>query len=105
KRALPGLEEAGISAEVIDPRTVKPMPIDPIIESVRKTNRLLVVDHGHETLGSAAEIIARVAIAVPGAKFARSTIPDAPPPGAREIFARMTPVAPKVVEAAKHMVA
>jgi len=105
KRALPGLEEAGISAEVIDPRTVKPMPIDPIIESVRKTNRLLVVDHGHETLGSAAEIIARVAIAVPGAIFARSTIPYAPPPGAREIFARMTPVAPKVVEAAKHMVA
>jgi len=105
KRAMPGIAEAGISAEIIDPRTVKPMPIDPIIESVRKTNRLLVVDHGHETLGTAAEIIARVAIAVPGAKFARSTFPDAPPPGAREMIAWMTPDAPKIVEAAKHMVA
>lgn len=104
-RALPGIKEAGISAEVIDPRTVKPLPIDPIIESVRKTQKLLVVDHGHETLGTAAEIIARVAIAVPGAKFARSTFPDAPPPGAREMISWMTPDAPKIVEAAKHMVA
>lgn len=104
-RAMPGIAEAGISAEIIDPRTVKPMPIDPIIESVRKTNRLLVVDHGHETLGTAAEIIARVAIAVPGAKVARSTFPDAPPPGAREMIAWMTPDAPKIVEAAQHMVA
>jgi len=103
--AMKGIKEAGISAEIIDPRTIKPLPIDPIIASVRKTNKLLVVDHGHETLGTAAEIIARVAIAVPGAKFARSTFPDAPPPGAREMIAWMTPDAPKIVEAAKHMVA
>jgi len=105
QRALPGLAEAGISAEVIDPRTIKPMPIDAIVESVRKTGRLLVVDHGHETLGTAAEIIARVAIAVPGARFARSTFPDAPPPGAREMISWMTPDAPKIVEAARLMVA
>lgn len=105
QRALPGLAEAGISVEFIDPRTVKPMPIDPIIASVQKTGKLLVIDHGHETLGTAAEIIARVAIAVPGAKFARSTFPDAPPPGAREMISWMTPDAPKIIEAAKVMVA
>jgi pyruvate dehydrogenase E1 component beta subunit len=104
-KALPGLKEANISAEFIDIRTIKPMPIDTIIASVRKTGRLLAVDHGHETLGTPAEIIARVAMAVPGAKLGRVTFPDAPPPGARNMIAWMTPDAPKIVEAAKKLVA
>lgn len=104
-KALPGLKEAGISAEVIDPRSIKPLPIDTINTSVRKTGKLLVVDHGHETLGTASEIIARVAIGVPGAKLARSTFPDAPAPGAREMISWMTPDAPKIIEASKKMVA
>lgn len=103
--ALPELKAAGISAEVIDPRTLKPLPIDAITASVRKTGRLLVVDHGHETLGTASEIIARVAMAVPGAQLARSTFPDAPPPGAAEMISWMTPDAPKIVDAARKMVA
>jgi pyruvate dehydrogenase E1 component beta subunit len=104
-KAAAGLKEAGISAEIIDPRTIKPLPIDPIIASVRKTGKLLAVDHGHETLGTPAEIIARVAMAVPGAKVARITFPDAPPPGSREIITWMTPDAPKIVEAARKVVA
>jgi len=103
--AIPLLKEAGISAEIIDPRSVKPMPMDAINASVEKTGKLLVVDHGHETLGTATEIIARVAMAVPGAKLARSTFPDAPPPGAAEMIAWMTPDAPKILDAAKKMVA
>lgn len=103
-KAMPGLKDAGISAEIIDPRTLKPLPIDSIVASVKKTGKLLVVDHGHETLGTAAEIIARVAIAVPGAKLARSTFPDAPAPGAREMVTWMTPDAANVVEAAKILV-
>lgn len=102
-RALPDLEAAGISAEVIDPRTLKPLPIDSILASVRKTGRLLVIDHGHETLGTASEIIARVAIAEPGVQVARSTFPDAPPPGAREMITWMTPTAENVVQAAQLM--
>jgi len=105
QNAIPGLKEAGISAEIIDPRSLKPLPIDAITTSVRKTGKLLVVDHGHETLGTASEIIARVAMAVPGAKLARSTFPDAPPPGAREMISWMTPDAPKVVEASRKLVA
>lgn len=105
QRAVPGFAEAGISAEIIDPRTIKPMPIADIIASVEKTGRLLVVDHGHETLGTAAEVIARVAIAVPGSRLARSTFPDAPPPGAREMITWMTPDAPKIVDAAKLLMA
>jgi pyruvate dehydrogenase E1 component beta subunit len=39
-------EELGISIEVIDPRTIKPMDYDLIVESVKKTNRLLIVEEG-----------------------------------------------------------
>jgi pyruvate/2-oxoglutarate/acetoin dehydrogenase E1 component len=103
--ALPELEAEGISAEFIDPRSLKPLPIDAIVNSVQKTGRLLAVDHGHETLGSVTEIIARVAMAVPGTRLSRMTFPDAPPPGAREMITWMTPDAPKIVEAAKRLVA
>lgn len=98
-RAVPELERQGISPEVIDPRSLVPLPIDTIVESVRKTGALLVVDHGHETFGTAAEIVAQVAMKVPGAKVARITFPDAPPPGAQVLIEWMTPDAPKIVDA------
>src|ERR1019366_1437920 len=85
-KALPLLKNAGISAEFIDPRTLKPLPIDPIIASAKKTGRLLAVDHGHETLCSTTEIIARVAMAVPGVRLARLAFPDAPAPAAKEMI-------------------
>lgn len=100
-KALPGLKAAGISAEVIDPRTLKPLPIKAITDSVRKTGKLLVVDHGQQTMGTASEIVASVAIAVPGAKVQRLTFPDAPAPGAREMINWMTPDAPKIIQAVK----
>lgn len=104
-RAMEEIAAAGISAEIIDPRTIKPLPIDAIAASVEKTGKLLVIDHGHETLGTSSEIIARVAMLVPGARLGRSTFPDAPPPGAREMISWMTPDAPKIVEAAKKLTA
>lgn len=104
-RAREELEAAGISAEIIDPRSIKPMPHEMIAESVRKTGRLLAVDHGHQTLCSATEIVARCAIDVPGARFGRLAFPDAPPPGARSMISWMRPDAPKIVEAAKKLVA
>jgi acetoin:2,6-dichlorophenolindophenol oxidoreductase subunit beta len=100
-KAIPGLKEAGVSAEIIDPRTVQPLPIDTIINSVKKTGRLIAVDHGHQTLCGATEIIARVAMAVPGTKLIRLAFPDAPAPAAREMITWMTPDAPKIVAAAK----
>lgn len=104
-KALPDLKAANISVEFIDLRTIKPMPTEAILASVRKTGRLLAVDHGHETLGTAAEVIARVAMGVPGAKVGRVTFPDAPPPAARNMIQWMTPDAPKIVEAARKLVA
>ncbi|MEQ9449581.1 MAG: transketolase C-terminal domain-containing protein, partial [Rhodospirillaceae bacterium] len=99
------LKGEGMSVEVIDLRSLKPMPGAQIVASVRKTGKLLAVDHGHETLGSTSEIIARAAIDVPGARFARLAFPDAPPPGNREMITWMTPDADKIVAAAKKMAA
>lgn len=104
-KAMAALKQANISAEVIDPRSLKPMPIEAIANSVRKTGKLLVVDHGHETCGTAAEIIAGVATRVSGAKVARLTFPDAPAPAAAEMISWMTPDAPKIIEAVRKMVA
>jgi acetoin:2,6-dichlorophenolindophenol oxidoreductase subunit beta len=52
------LEKAGISAEVIDPRTLVPLDKERIFESIVKTGRLVVVDESCQTCGAAAEIIA-----------------------------------------------
>ena len=52
------LEEIGISAEVIDPRTTFPLDKQTLIDSARKTSRVLVVDEGYERYGVTAEIAA-----------------------------------------------
>lgn len=54
------LKEHGISIEVIDLRTIRPLDVDTILESVRKTGRLLVADNGWKHFGVSAEIIAVV---------------------------------------------
>jgi pyruvate dehydrogenase E1 component beta subunit len=50
----------GISAEVIDLRTLRPLDVKPIIASVKKTNRLVVVEEGWRSFGIGAEISSRV---------------------------------------------
>jgi len=54
------LEKEGISAEVIDPRTLVPLDEAAILESVHKTNRLVVVNEAVERCGWAAEVTAMV---------------------------------------------
>jgi pyruvate/2-oxoglutarate/acetoin dehydrogenase E1 component len=55
------LEEAGISAEVIDPRTTWPLDETSLIESARKTSRVIVMDEGYGRYGVTAEIAAVIA--------------------------------------------
>ncbi len=54
------LEKDGISAEVIDPRTLAPLDVATLLESIAKTHRLLVVDEDFSPSGAAAEISAQV---------------------------------------------
>jgi pyruvate dehydrogenase E1 component beta subunit len=54
------LAQKGIEAEVVDLRTIEPMDMETILESVRGTARLLVVHEAHTNCGIGAEIIARI---------------------------------------------
>jgi acetoin:2,6-dichlorophenolindophenol oxidoreductase subunit beta len=55
------LEEIGISAEVVDPRTTWPLDEKTLIESAKKTSRVIVLDEGYEKYGVTAEIASVIA--------------------------------------------
>lgn len=86
-KAAEMLENDGVSAEVIDPRTLMPYDSDTILESVRKTGRLLVVDEGFRYCGYGSEIISMVVENAMEVLCARprqftalnSTVPFSPP--------------------------
>jgi len=77
------LAEAGIAAEIIDLRTIKPLDGETLLASVKKTGRLVVADGGWRSFGVAAEISALAAERAFGAlraPVARVTLPDCPAP-------------------------
>src|SRR5438067_4681329 len=51
----------GISAEVVDPRTLVPLDRDGLVRSAQKTGRVIVVDEGHQSYGASAELAATIA--------------------------------------------
>ena len=51
------LEEYDVSAEVVDPRTLWPLDEETLVESARKTSRVMVLDEGYERYGAAAELV------------------------------------------------
>ena len=59
-KAADELEKNGIKAEIIDLRTVSPIDIDTIVESVKKTNRVIVVQEAQKSSGVAAEVMAQI---------------------------------------------
>jgi pyruvate dehydrogenase E1 component beta subunit len=59
-QAAEQLSKEGIEAEVIDLRTLRPLDMLPVVQSVQKTNRLVVVEEGWRSYGVGAEIAARV---------------------------------------------
>lgn len=61
KKAAILLERDGMSAEIIDPRTIVPLDMETILASVRRTGRAMVVDEGHQSFGITAEIASRIA--------------------------------------------
>jgi pyruvate dehydrogenase E1 component beta subunit len=54
------LAAEGISAEVIDPRTIVPLDEATLLESARKTSRVVIVDEGHQSFGVTAELASRI---------------------------------------------
>ena len=82
----PSWQGPGISVEFIDARSLKPLDVDTIAASARKTRRLLVVEHGHYTAGFGAHVVAEVVQLVRGVKVRRLAFPDVPGPGSAEMM-------------------
>ncbi len=59
-QAAEELAKEGIQAEVIDPRTLKPLDIDTIVNSVKKTHRAVIVYEGYKTCGVGAEVATQI---------------------------------------------
>src|SRR5215468_1258118 len=103
-KAAEELAKDGIEAEVIDLRTLKPMDVDTIVESVKKTGRIVTVEEGWRQSGVGAEIAARVmeeAFDWLDAPITRVTGEDVPMPYAANLEKLALPAVEKVVEAAK----
>jgi len=99
------LEQQGITCEVVDLRTIKPLDWQTVMDSVSKTGRLLALDSGFTTGSVAGEIVARVAME----KFkslkvapARLAMPDVPEPTSSSLtagfYVRSADIAAKVME-------
>jgi pyruvate dehydrogenase E1 component beta subunit len=103
-QAAEELAKEGIEAEVIDLRSLRPLDHETVVQSVRKTNRLVTVEEGWGPFGVGAEIAARVvehAFDYLDAPPTRVHQEDVPLPYAANLEALSLPSVEKVVEAAK----
>ena len=101
------LEQAGISAEVIDIRTLQPLDLKTIVESVKRTSRLIVASDDVKTGGVGAEISASVsenAFGYLDAPIARIACPDTPIPFSPSLEQLYIPNADRIVETAKTII-
>lgn len=100
------LAESGISAEVIDLRTIRPLDTDTVVESVKKTNRIVCCEEGWRYMGVGAEIAATVtaeAFDYLDAPPARVHQKDVPLPYAANLEALSLPGTEDIVLAAKQV--
>lgn len=101
------LEQEGISAEVVDLRTLVPLDKDAVVNSVKKTHRLLVVDEDYLSYGMTGEVVASVieqAFDYLDAPPKRLAIPDVPIPYSDPLEDFVRPDAEKIVAAVKELV-
>jgi pyruvate dehydrogenase E1 component beta subunit len=102
--AAEALAKEGIDAEVIDLRTLRPLDHQTVVESVKKTNRLVTVEEGWAPMGVGAEVAARVVeeafdyLDAPPARVAQE---DVPLPYAANLEALALPSVEKIVKAAR----
>ena len=101
------LAKEGISAEVIDPRTLQPLDKPALLASVKKTGRALITDESHDNCGVAAGLAAIIAdegFASLRAPIKRVSIPPVPVPYAVSLEDYVTPTAGRIVEVARALV-
>ena len=102
------LAQEGISVEVVDPRTLKPLDAAPIVDSVKKTGRVLIVHEACKTGGFGGELAAVIAESEAfdylDAPIRRLAGLDMPVPYNRDLERRMVPQIEDIVNAARNLV-
>ena len=105
-KAAEKLQEQGVSCEVIDPRTIRPLDIDTIIESVKKTNRVVLAEESHPVCGINAEISAAImerAMDYLDAPVKRVSGIDVPMPYAKNLEDLVVPDVDRVIAAVREV--
>jgi len=105
-KAADQLSKEGIEAEVVDLRTLRPLDMDPVLESFRKTNRAVIVEEGWRSYGVGSEISARIyeeAFDYVDAPIKRVAQTEVPLPYNRELEQSALPNVEDVVKAVKEV--
>ena len=105
-KAAEELEKQGVSVEVIDPRTIRPLDIETIINSVRKTNRVVIAEESHPFCGVGAELCAQImehAFDHLDAPVRRVSGVDAPMPYAKNLERLALPDVARLVAAVREV--
>ena len=100
------LAEDGISAEVIDPRTIRPLDIGTIVTSIEKTNRCVIIDESNPFASISSEIAFQIqerAFDYLDAPVMRITTKDTPAPYAKNLMAYYMPLADDAYAACKRV--
>ncbi|MBI4491600.1 MAG: alpha-ketoacid dehydrogenase subunit beta, partial [Chloroflexi bacterium] len=101
------LAQERIEAEVIDLRSLRPLDLGPVVSSVQKTNRALVVEEGWRTCGMGAEIASQIyeqAFDYLDAPVSRLAAQEVPVPYARDLERMVFPQVDDIIRAAKALV-
>ncbi|MEQ8318239.1 MAG: pyruvate dehydrogenase complex E1 component subunit beta [Phycisphaerales bacterium] len=105
--AAEALSSEGIEVDVLDMRTIRPLDIDAIVKSVKKTNRVVIVDQSWPFAGVASEVITQIiehAFDWLDYQPVRVNTADVPTPYAKNLEAEYLPNASRIVEAVKGVV-
>jgi pyruvate dehydrogenase E1 component beta subunit len=105
-KAAEELEKQGVSVEVVDPRTIRPLDVETIINSVKKTNRVVVAEESHAFCGVGAEISAQImehAFDYLDAPVKRLSGADAPMPYAKNLERLALPDVERIVRAVREV--
>jgi pyruvate dehydrogenase E1 component beta subunit len=105
-KAAEELEKQGVSCEVIDPRTIRPLDIETIIKSVKKTNRVVIAEESHPFSGIGAELSAEImerAFDYLDAPVCRLSGADVPMPYAKNLEKLAIPDVDRIVAAVREV--
>lgn len=100
------LAEEGIELEVIDPRTLVPLDIDTMVESIKKTGHAVVVYQACEFMGFGAEVVSQLqlkAFDYLDAPIVRVAAPNTPPPSSQVLEKAFLPNDTRIIAAVKEM--